>query len=43
MIEKNNLIINDALKITKILNKHADEDSCPHSFTEIIKEIFKID
>lgn len=35
------LVINDALKITTVLNKHMDEDpTCHHSFSEIIKEIF---
>jgi hypothetical protein len=40
MTEKDN-VVNDALKITSVLNKHMDERPvCHHSVNEIIKEIF---
>ena len=37
---KKNKVIDDAMQIVSILNKHADEKNCKHTISVILREVF---
>lgn len=42
--DKNKIVIEKAIRITSILNKHLNEHNCEHTVNEIAREAFnKID